>query len=84
MFKLAANKIIHSRDLIWLDQMYGTYKALTTRAVMMMQPILRPHQRRCRKGRLASNNAPVIDPVDDDEEMPGLIVDQEKMNQFQT
>ena len=69
---LATNKIIHSRDLIWLDQLYGSYKGLTTRTVVTVTDAGAGRE------ELPENDAPVVDPIDDDDNLPaGLIVDDD-------
>ena len=68
------------------------YKGLTTRTIITItdnnnDDVGNPFDTTdANAGRedLPANIALVVDPVDDDAEMPGLIVDQEKMNQFQT
>ena len=84
MLKLSTNKIIHSRDLIWLDQMYGTYKGLTTRAVVTVNNVddddtdddFDATDADAGREELPENDAPVVDPIDDDDDLPaGLIVD---------
>ena len=82
---LATNKIIHSRDLIWLDQLCGSYKGLTTRAVLTVtnddddtDDDFDATDADAGREELPVNDAPVVDPIDNDDDFPaGLIVDDD-------
>ena len=75
LLKLANNRVILSRDLIWLDQTYGQYKHIHTRTTVPPNDsdsdddITTPPDGDADAGREEAvvNNAPVVDPADDDE-----------------